>query len=244
MTHIAEIIPAAVKKIKSNKGRIMNPEHTPIKAAIDVLCRMKVPSRYIDATFKSYDDTFNNHSEQVKVIQNLAKQRRWIHICSGSDKETPGIGKTHLAVAAMLESWLHDTHIKPEWMWKHEEIAPQMQYDSERYCFIDVRVQGEIIRMAGINRPKMLEYWMAKRFLLLDDLGYENNDIISFFNALINHFYGANRQIIITTSLPPPLFRKRYGGAISDRFNECGEFVKLTGKSYRQRDRSQSSGEG
>lgn len=242
VTLISKVIPATVDNITPAQGE------TPPKPVIakDVLRRMGVPDRYQQATFREYDVAFNRHGKVIERLQGFAKKRYWVVICSGNKSGTPGIGKTYLAVAYMGLSWHYDTFIATGREWCPTDAYSvygggkdecRKHYDPSTYLFLDMRIEGLNIDMAGIALPEILQNWTKHRCLLLDDLGYEPERTIPRFNALLNHFYNYEKQIIITTALQETEFRKRYMGAISDRFNECGEFVPLTGNSYRQTSR-------
>lgn len=186
-----------------------------MKESYRIMRDMKVPKLLRDKTFQNYDVKFNNHSNEVKKIIQLTESRKWIVITG----KTSGVGKTHLAVASMFNSWSRDTIC----------LNPQ------RYLYLNVRLEGLKIDTAGYNLTEILEELEGKRCLLMNELGREPDRIIHILEALIDDLYEWDGQLIATSPLTSADFQARYCGSILDRIDERGEIIELKGKSYRQR---------
>lgn len=85
--------------------------------------------------------------------------------------------------------------------------------------------------------PKMVEWYMSRRVLILDDVGWEE-EVINYMGTKISPMryiiggrynmrsWGPGKQItILTTNLSPDEFRDRYGQRIYERVYEDGWLI-------------------
>lgn len=107
---------------------------------------------------------------------------------------------------------------------------------------------GRFVKALDLVRAGMFPddpgYWPGLQrapLLAIDDLGTEPLDPKGYGHAviadLIDRRYDANRKTVLTTNLPQPAFRQRYGegtGArLWDRIREAGIWVDAAGASMR-----------
>ena len=188
--------------------------------------RMSIAPEYIGKKFCNFDVGFNKQKVKAAEIEHAARNRRWI-ILSGDD---PGVGKTHLAIAAMKLSWRMDR--APEPPFYETEAVP----DEDSYRFIPMRDWGQRIVSAGYRAEEIWDETVnGCRCLLLDDLGFEPERCNCHISRLVDDYYRRQRQLIITTNLDADGLVYRYGGAIVDRIiGKAGRIIEMTGRSYRQ----------
>jgi len=194
---------------------------------------MNIPLEFRDKTFEGY----RGKERIVAEIKALAEARKW----TGISSSVTGIGKTHLACAAMELSWQNDLrHINDDgsvemwvgddWMRISDPSYNDLRYSRKKYLFVPVWLIGHKLAMAGIELPKILEDLMSYRCLLLDDLGKEPDKAITLVETLIMNAYDAWKQIIFTTSLSKDGLSDRYDGAVLRRILDKGEIVNLGNK--------------
>src|SRR3990167_2998230 len=176
---------------------------------INMVERLRIPPRYEDMTFESFDDRTPEIGQIKRRVETLAGDR-WIILMGRR-----GLGKTHLAVSALKE--LYQMGVKPG------------QYLSA------VRFIPDYVR-AGFNRDEIWERFIEhKQVLLLDDLGQgesgkaegaQDERVSELVGALIDHIYRNERQLIVTTNIESVEgLIGRYGAWAIDRICECGEFI-------------------
>ena len=175
----------------------------------DILRFMKVPPVY-DTTFDTFDPTIAGWKpETIQHVKELAQQRRWIIIC-GTKTD---IGKTRLAVCAMLESCLNDTYNPRSFaLWSY-------------YRFISIR---RIINISDIRaKADMFEEATTKRCILLDEMGREKDKwIADQIDALIFGFEEDHKQVIGTSGMNAKDFIEFYDESIIRRIEQQGEIVE------------------
>lgn len=143
------------------------------------------------------------------IRNRLWERDRWL-VLSG----TLGTGKTHLA------SCVHDAVIRAGrtavFVTAPEVIGSGVGADDElgKHKF-DMAANADV--------------------LILDDLGVEHATQWSFSRVgeLIDFRYRRRAPTVITTNLRLSEFAKRYGERVTDRIGEMGNWVTLTGDSYR-----------
>ena len=187
---------------------------------------MGVLENYREASFDNFNMEFNQQRETARDIYKLAKAGKWI-ILSGSDL---GTGKTHLATAAMYLSFNTPDIIK---LASGEKV--EQKKIPGKYLFVDICSFGNDLKMAGITLPERIGELRSKNCLFLDEIGREPVEVKTHIESLFGYFYNRRRQIIATTPLSEKDFIKFYGGRTIDRIQERGEFIQLSGRSYRQR---------
>lgn len=91
--------------------------------------------------------------------------------------------------------------------------------------------------LARASRYDKAPAWRDARAGVLDDLGTEYLDrhgaYLSDLDAIVNHYHGQMRPLVITTNLPAAAFKERYGERIASRLRECGEWVTVAGDDMR-----------
>lgn len=182
-----------------------------------ILARMRVPLSLRHCAFANYDVNYNNHASVVSEIKDLAQQRKWI-IIGGVNN---GIGKTHLATAAMVMSW---NRVKDKEYW---------------HRYVNMLSDGSRLWNMGKDRDVIVKDWLRMDCLLLDELGREPDGMKEIIYRIIGNAYDSgwgkstSKQIIATTAMSKKNFQDKYDGFFIDRFNQCGKFIELDGKSYR-----------
>lgn len=75
--------------------------------------------------------------------------------------------------------------------------------------------------------------------MIVDDLAAEYLDKSGSFLVDLDHLvditYSNRRHMVITTNLGRARFAERYGQRITDRLNECGTWITVTGESRRRK---------
>jgi len=142
----------------------------------------------------------------------------------------PGCGKTHLAVAALLD-----------------RLASRCraQFVSTHELLLEAR---ESFRGPG-NRPlsSILEESTSTDVLLLDDLGVEKTTEFAreVFVALVDRGYAQRRpQLIVTSNLDLAAVGRKLDERIADRIRELCAVVKIGGVSHRRRIAAHREGRG
>jgi len=207
-----------------------------------ILGLMKVPPIYRDtfdpARVKLKPETFQH-------VKDLAKERKWIIICG---RET-GIGKTRLAVCAMLESYLNDTYkyVKTETRWGLNELgeygsfvyptgkATIKHHRENSYQFFSLR---RLLKIPDIkDKTELFKGLSTKRCVLLDEMGREPDHWIkNQIDELIFGMEEYGQQVIGTSYLSVKDFRNYYDGSIVRRIEENGEIIELPGVRHTQKE--------
>jgi len=142
----------------------------------------------------------------------------------------PGSGKTHLAVAALLDRMAN---------------RERGLYVSVHELMLEAR---ESFRGPG-NRPlsTILDECTSTDVLLLDDLGVEKSTEFAreVFLSLVDRAYARRRpQLIVTSNLDLTAVGRKLEERIADRLRELCVAVKVGGVSYRRRIAARREGRG
>ncbi|MGH8678655.1 MAG: ATP-binding protein, partial [Burkholderiales bacterium] len=142
----------------------------------------------------------------------------------------PGTGKTHLAVAGLLEQLSNHRH---------------GQYVSVRDLTLRAR---ESFRDGNRPLSTLLAECIQTDVLLLDDIGSAKNTEFSTCEVIlgvIDRAYGGRRpQLIVTSNLDLAALGRRLDERVADRIRELCAVVKLGGVSYRRRVAAAREGRG
>jgi len=142
----------------------------------------------------------------------------------------PGSGKTHLAIAALLDRLAN---------------RKRGQYVSVHELMLEAR---ESFRGHG-NRPlsSILDHCTRTGVLLLDDLCAEKTTEFAreVFLALVDRAYSQRRpQLIVTSNLDLAALGRKLDERIADRLRELCVVVKVGGVSYRRQVAARREGRG
>jgi DNA replication protein DnaC len=187
------------------------------------ICRWYHPGDWIagiPALYKTY--TLENYldSQQHKtIVKRFASEYPYTKslFLSGS----PGSGKTHLAVAAVLEL------IRKNKINDDAKIITVPEFLLEiKNCFNHTQ-ESELA---------VVEKYAKAPVLLLDDLGVEKASefAIQSLYVLIDRRYREQQPTIITTNLTLPAIEKHLGSRIASRLSTF-QIVKFEAKDYRRR---------
>lgn len=131
----------------------------------------------------------------------------------------PGVGKTHVAVAACRE-------------------ALQRGVVAGYYNVTELvsRVQETYSAREEETRRAVIEGVAKRRFVVLDDLGKEHRsaNVDSIVYELINALYVARSTLVLCSNLPDAEYRGRYDEAVRSRIAGMCEVVVVLGKDRRR----------
>jgi DNA replication protein DnaC len=176
---------------------------------------MNIPINYRDKTFNNFNDCHTAH--KVKKIIEVGLSL----VLSGS----PGLGKTHLAIASII--------YKKD---RFDNKRPLFLSSPELFVELKDRIDNKVTEKSIIDK------YINTPLLVIDDLGVEKHtesSIVTFY-SILNGRKMRNLQTIITTELNIEEIGQVYGDRISSRLCEMGEYIELKGSDYRlkiQRDR-------
>jgi DNA replication protein DnaC len=190
------------------------------------LADAKVPTRYRHCTL----DTFLTYNESLETA--IAKTRRLIQAFPVLDRGLffegpPGVGKTHLAVAALKQI---------------------IEAAAIRGLFYDTRDLLRLIRSTydpsiRTTELQILRPVMTADLLVLDDLGAEKTSewVEETMNLIVNTRYSERRLTLFTSNyqdIPddtePNSLLSRIGFRMRSRLHEMCEFVTMDGADYRE----------
>ena len=134
-----------------------------------------------------------------------------------------GVGKTHLAVALGIKATEH------------------------RYSVYFITCHALIMKLNKAQKEnrldKMLRHMCQYRILIIDEIGYlpVDKEGSNLFFQLINKRYG-NKSTIITTNMPfskwsDVFYDATLANAVLDRLLHYSSVIRITGKSYRIKDK-------
>ena len=174
----------------------------------ELLKQMMVPATYHHCRFDTFDPS--GLKDKFDQIVESANNRQWIVIVG---RET-GIGKTHLAVAAMARSWAKDLTYRG------------IRHSTHDYRYHSALRLGMDMDMAGINLPYVFNGVLSgARCLLIDELGREPDKASDKMSYLIDDCFSRERQFIATSNLSLAEFTKRYDSATLRRITDMGIIV-------------------
>lgn len=169
---------------------------------------MNLPTSHRDKSFDNY-----NKPEIAERVKNIIDLKLSL-VLSG----TPGLGKTHLAVAGMLYM-----------MNRYDNGRPRFLSAPELFVELRDRIQEKVTEKSIIDR------FINVPLLVIDDLGVETKTSrsIETFYSILDGRVRRCRQTIITTEFTIDEIGEVYGDRISSRLCEMGEYIELQGKDYR-----------
>ena len=171
------------------------------------LNEMKVPTDYRSKRYSNYDNP--ELAMKVKKIVDL----KLSVVLSG----TPGLGKTHLAVASLLH------------MMKRYDKKPLFLSAPELFVELRDRIKNNVTEQSIIDR------YLRTPLLVVDDLGVETKTdrSVETFYSIIDGRSRSNRQIIITSELTIKEIGEIYGDRLASRLCGMGEYLRFEGDDYR-----------
>jgi len=191
------------------------------RKAAAVLKGMGVPIAYRSCSFESFEKTTKDQRRAFRAAEGWAKNPDTsLFLCGPC-----GVGKTHLATAALL--------------------AMRAQGYSGRYVSTQellMECRDSFRHNEGLET--VLEKYCARGVLLLDDLGAENPTPFAreTIGLLIDRAYRDRRSLIITSNYDFEALTERLDARTVDRLIEICLPIKLTGSSYRQKLAAQRAG--
>jgi DNA replication protein DnaC len=179
----------------------------------DILKLCGVPKKYFHAKFRSHK---GHESEKAKIVDAINANRS-IFLCGDC-----GVGKTHLAVAA-LGYWIH--RYKPITIHRCPLFVPAVEY------YQDIRDSFD----SKMTEKEILEKYFTPPLLVFDDLGKEK---ISDWSTqqlftMMDKRYREEKPMIITTNLDLTTLANSVNDSIPSRIVEMGLVLTLTGEDYR-----------
>lgn len=177
-----------------------------------ILSRMGIPRAYQHCTFEAFKlPAAPDISGLVEQIKAAAEAQKWIILAS----PTTGIGKTHLACAALARAW---------WV--------NRQKGEASYRFHSVRRLGLDLDMAGVGLSEVLDKVLTDEdfggtlhSVLFDELGREPERARQKMECIIDECHQKNVQLIATSNLSSADFRELYDPPIIRRIDDNGLII-------------------
>ena len=131
----------------------------------------------------------------------------------------PGVGKTHVAVAACREA-----------------LGQGVVAGYYNVAELVSRVQETYSPWEEETRRVVIEGVAKRRFVVLDDLGKEHRsaNVDSIIYELVNALYVARSTLILCSNLPDAEYRGRYDEAVRSRIAGMCEVVVVAGEDRRR----------
>lgn len=185
---------------------------------------MSVPERYYLNTL----DNFIGFDEEIKKIKSAIDVNDSIFITGAC-----GTGKTHVAVAIMVE-WVKK-NVKVAYDWEKKPGVEFMHYP----CFLPsvelfLRLKNSFDK-DGDNEHDIITEYSNKRLLVVDDLGAEKISDWSrqVFYTLIDRRFRTVLPTIITTNLDLEKISSLFDDRLASRIVGSGVVITLKGKDWR-----------
>ena len=168
---------------------------------------MKVPSAYRGKRYSNFEGI-----ETAKKVMKIVDLKLSL-VLSG----TPGLGKTHLAIASMLH------------MRKRYDNSPLFLSAPELFVELRDRIKNNVTERSIIDR------YLRVPLLVIDDLGVETKTdrSVETFYSIVDGRSRNNGQLIITSELTIKDIGEIYGDRLSSRLCGMGEYIRLDGDDYR-----------
>jgi hypothetical protein len=106
----------------------------------------------------------------------------------------------------------------------------------EHPLFIHAEALLAASRLTGNADAQQRAAFRRCRILVIDDLGLEKDPrhtMQTYLDGLVNARYSGDGWLVITTNLPPPDFRRRYGERIYDRLRQRACWYEIAHESLR-----------
>lgn len=174
------------------------------------LSEMKVPKEYRNATFENYDNF--KKADRVRKIVDVGLSL----VLSG----TPGLGKTHLAVASMQ-------HMAN----RYDNGIPLFLSAPDLFVELRDRIRDNVTERSIIDR------FLRAPLLVIDDLGVETTTdrSVETFYSIIDGRQRNGRAVIITSELTMEKIACIYGDRLASRLCGMGEYIRMQGDDYRMK---------
>ncbi len=178
------------------------------------LSAMGVPPTYRSCSLEMFEADSSAQRQALSAVKRWAKDAETgLYLCG-----PVGVGKTHLAVAALLE------------------LCARQRFGifvSARELLFQCR--EAISRREGLE--EILRQYSKKSVLLLDDVGAENSTEFAreTLLTLVDRGYQDRQQFLVTSNLDLEGLSERLDARIVDRLLERCQPVKIGGTSYRQK---------
>lgn len=194
------------------------------KEDLAIVSCVKIANFPFQRGIQDFDFSFQPSLDKNKVMDlaslRFLEKTENIIICG-----TPGVGKTHLAVAIGTE-------------------AAKQRYSV--YCISFHDLISQLRKAKYENRLEARIKWFCRyRLLILDELGYENMDVDTanlFFNLIAKRY--EKSSTLITTNLTFSKWPEVFGdpvltNALLDRLLHHSQVLNINGPSYRLKDQLQ-----
>lgn len=131
----------------------------------------------------------------------------------------PGVGKTHVAIAACREALLRGV------VAGYYDVAGLVSRVQETYSPHEMGTRRAVIE--GVAR---------RRFVVLDDLGKEHRsaNVDSIVYELVNTLYISRSTLVLCSNLTAGAYRERYDEAVRSRIAGMCEVVVVAGEDRRR----------
>jgi len=193
--------------------------------AAKLLAEAQIPPRYRRC------DLDNFRTENDSLVEAVAKARRFVERFPVVDKGLfllghPGVGKTHLAVAALK-------------LVIRQKGARGLFYDTRELLRLIRSTYNPLVQTAEMD---VLNPVMQADLLVLDDLGAEKTSewVEETLNLIVNTRYNERRATLFTSNYEiredlsdPDSLAVRVGFRMWSRLHEMCEFVTLKGVDFR-----------
>lgn len=176
-------------------------------------CWMNVPILYRNKLLKD----FKGYIDEVRTAKETIEKGKSLFL-SGKC----GTGKTHLAVALMVD-WLYKT--KPEQSKEFPQFLPAVEF------FVELKNTFD----GNGSEKDVLDKYSLIPLLVIDDIGAEKITDWSrqSFYTLVDRRYRMMKQTIITSNLSLGDISKLIDDRISSRIVEMGIIIELNGNDFR-----------
>ena len=247
-----EVIQQKRNSSKTNQSSTNRPEPTPIEELIaaaqqQVLDDLDLPKRYRHKDFDNYDISKLANENPEKLLEavkgfasnfvNSWNENNWLILSGGC-----GVGKTHLAVAALKEAARQRVAYKinksqSSWFKAGSRMAGFFIFKSSSAIIHEIKASYSANEL---SEHETLTKYMNCQLLVLDDLGTERASEWQQekLHLLLNHRYNEMMPTIITTNLGLTELNKQVGKRVVDRIFEAAchgdNLWKLRGKSQRR----------